>query len=312
MGEFDIIEKYFKHDAKHADVELGVGDDCAIVNISAGEQLIMSTDSLVESVHFPPQSNACDLGYRSCATALSDIAAMGGSARWASLALTLPNFEASWLSDFARGFQRACALDNTVLIGGDLTSGPLSVTWHITGTVPRDTAMRRSGNAPGELIFVTGELGGASAAVDWLGSDQMPEDLWQAYWLPQPRLAFGRAIRPLASSCIDISDGLLGDLQHLLTASDTAAMLDTDRVPIAKALAHISPEDSLALALNGGDDYELCFTAPKDNGEAINELASRYGLAVSQIGEIVSGENGAIITSKAGEVLVPASFEHFA
>ena len=194
MNEFEIIEKFFNTSQTGAGVRTGIGDDCAVLEHSSDEDLIVTSDTLVENVHFPSASPPDKLGYRSCATALSDIAAMGGTARWASLALTLPDIDESWLARFVTGFKSALAIDGTSLIGGDLSRGPFTLTWHITGTVANNSALLRSGCLAGDDIYVSGTLGGAAYALDFLQSDDVDPALVERYWFPQPRLELGRAI----------------------------------------------------------------------------------------------------------------------
>ena len=311
MGEFDIIERYFRAAKSAASIDVGIGDDCAVIDVPNDQQLIVTTDSLVEGVHFPIDSEPRKLAYRTCATAISDIAAMGGTANWASLALTVPKFDEAWFSEFVHGFEQALSVDNTRLIGGDLTKGPLVVTWHIMGTVPSGTALLRSGSVIGDDIFVTGELGGAAHALSLLTSDDISGPLLDAYWFPTPRLKVGRALGPYASACIDISDGLLGDLNHILRASATSAVIDLASIPIAPALRNLTHEKCLALALNGGDDYELCFTAAKKYHAEINAISENCAVPITRIGEIVAAQQPTSITTTDGETLSPTSFQHF-
>ena len=311
MGEFEIIEKYFKAAHQSDGVELGIGDDCAVLSIPSDQQLVLTTDTLVEKVHFPEVSNAEHVGYRTCATALSDIAAMGGTARWASLALTTPVFDEDWFRLFVIGIERAFAYDNTLLIGGDLTRGPLAITWHITGTISLGKALRRSGCDIGDAIYVSGELGGAANALHLMQSNDVDPALLEPYWFPRPRLALGRAIAPFASSCIDISDGFLGDLNHLLKASDKSGVLELERIPLAANASQLSTHERLDLALNGGDDYELCFTAAQQHQESISQVAKQLGVALTRVGKIVSAESEPGVFDADGEALLPESYQHF-
>ena len=311
MGEFEIIEKYFKAATQDSDVKLGIGDDCAVLSVANDQQIIVTTDTLVEHTHFPAAADAKKIGYRTCATALSDIAAMGGVARWASLALTAPEFDEVWFSRFVAGIRRSFAVDNTVLIGGDLTRGPLAISWHITGTVERGKALRRSGCRVGDAIFVTGELGGAAYALSVLDAKDIEPSVLNAYWAPQPRLALGRAIAAIANSCIDISDGFLGDLHHLLNASTTSAVLNLDTIPLASVARELSRQERLALALNGGDDYELCFTADKIHRQQIETLRKQHGVAITEVGEIVGTQDQHQVTTTDGDILRAKSYQHF-
>ena len=311
MGEFEIIQQFFKTQPPDGGVELGIGDDCAIVNVPDQHQLIVTSDTLVENVHFPPNSDAESVAYRSCATALSDIAAMGGTARWASLTLTVPNYSEDWFIGFVAGMERALAYDQTRLIGGDLTQGPLTIGWHISGTVAQGAAMCRDGSQKGDTIFVTGTLGGAAGALSRLGSEDIPQSLLDAYWSPQPRLEIGRAIQSQASSCIDISDGFLGDLMHLLSASGNAAVLDLENIPISVGLKNLAARDQLSFALNGGDDYELCFTAKKKFVHELRKVGKQYGVPITAVGEILAAHPQGPIFTSSGEPLLPKSYQHF-
>ncbi|MGR8948743.1 MAG: thiamine-phosphate kinase [Gammaproteobacteria bacterium] len=313
MNEFEIIEKFFRASSAGPGLAIGVGDDCAVIDIPHGQQIVLTTDTLVEGVHFPRQSPPAKLGYRTCATALSDIAAMGGSANWASLALSLPSFDDSWVSEFVSGFGKALAIDKSSLVGGDLTRGPLAITWHITGTVPRHQALLRSGCCVDDDIYVSGTLGGAAYALDFLSLSNAPDAVLEPYWAPLPRMALGRAILPLASSCIDISDGFVGDLGHLLRRSEVAAIIDIQAIPVNENLRVLSDEARLALALNGGDDYELCFTAKKTCRRALDAMGHTLGINLTRVGKIVAPMDAAYVArDSTGAALQSTSFQHFA
>ena len=312
MNEFEIIEKFFIAGEAGRGVRTGIGDDCAVLQPTANERLVVTTDTLVENVHFPPSSPPEKLGYRSCATALSDIAAMGGKALWASLALTLPKVEEPWMARFVSGFNRALAIDDTSLVGGDLTQGPFTITWHITGTAPNSGPLLRSGGLIGDDIYVSGNLGGAAYALEFLNSDDVKLALLEPYWYPHPRLELGRAIAPFATSCIDISDGFLGDLGHILRQSRVAAELDIGRLPVHSNLDKLSDNTATSIALNGGDDYELCFTAPSRSRVELDSLNKTVEPRITRVGKIVAADEEAYVPrSTEGELLQAISYRHF-
>ncbi len=268
MDEFALIEEIIVPRAGHrADVVLGIGDDGAVVIPPLGEELVIVADTLVAGVHFPPQLSPADIGYRAVAVNLSDIAAMGAEPRWATLALTLPEANRDWLTEFMRGMHEALAAHSVQLIGGDTTRGPLTMTVQIIGSVPRGQALTRHGARPGDAIFVSGPLGDAAAGLASLQRKQAASEdettLIQRFSRPTARVALGKALRGIASSCIDISDGLLGDLGHIATRSACSAMVDAAKVPVSAALlAGHTAAAARDLGLTGGDDYELCFTLP--------------------------------------------------
>lgn len=298
MGEFELIRRYFQRPASRADVVLGSGDDCALLAVPADELLAVSTDTLVSGVHFFADVDPRALGHKALAVNLSDLAAMGATARWASLALTLPAVDETWVAAFAEGFLALADQHQVALVGGDMTRGPLSITVSIKGTVPQDGALRRSGAHPGDDLYVSGPLGGAALALQHLlGKRSLSADtlapLRHALEWPQPRLALGEGLRGLASAALDLSDGLASDLRHLLVASGVGAEVALERLPLPAALQALPQEDAWSLALAGGDDYELCFTAPPRQAAAIQALAARLGCSVYPIGRI---------TERAGEL----------
>jgi thiamine-monophosphate kinase len=296
VGEFELIQHYFAAQAaKRTDVELGIGDDCALLNVPMGECLAVSTDTLVSDVHFFYDVDPFALGHKALAVNLSDLAAMGAQPRWVSLALTLPDVNENWLAGFAQGFHALAAKHNVALIGGDTTRGPLSITVSIKGTVPAAAALRRSGAKVGDGIYVSGRLGAAALAVQQrLHHLTMNADLLshcqQRMEYPQPRCELGLALRGIANSALDLSDGLAGDLMHILRASRVAANIELTELPIDSAVNQcVTPEQALQLALGGGDEYELCFTAPAEHNDKIQKLAASLALPLTRIGTIVSG-----------------------
>ena len=279
QGEFDIIKRYFQRPTSKVDgVEIGIGDDCAILDIPQGHQLAVTTDSLVCGVHFFEEVDAYRLGYKSLAVNLSDLAAMGATAKWVSLAITLPKVDEVWLADFCRGFFALADKYNVQLIGGDTTKGPLSITVSAKGLVKTGKALTRSNANLGDIICVSGCLGDGAIglAVKLLSSETelITEDNQQAFInaleLTEPRLKLAKLLASYASSCIDISDGLSQDLSHILTKSQCSAEITLENLPLSYAmlneieLGHISSYQAWQYAVNGGDDYELLFTIPAD------------------------------------------------
>ncbi len=314
MNEFDLIDRYFKPlGDETTDVALGIGDDAAVLNVPPGEQIVVTTDTQVESVHFPPAADPTAIAYRSCAAALSDVAAMGASVRWVSLALTLPRADANWLQRFAVGAADALKFAGGVLVGGDTSSGPLAITWNVIGTLPRDAALRRDGARAGDALYVSGHLGAARAALDLLdsraGDDPCRQALLVRYWKPVPRLALGMQLRGLASSCIDVSDGLVADAAHLASRSGVGVEIVSDDLPLLPELvAFVGIERAREYALTGGDDYELCFSVPPNLEHDVLQLATSCRVPLSRIGRItresgirvIGGDGHTTPTSRTG------------
>jgi thiamine-monophosphate kinase len=269
LSESVLIERFFRAcGAQRSDVTLGIGDDAALLSFGAGNDLVAKTDTLVEGVHFPPQSPAASIGHRALAVNLSDLAAMGARPSWALLALTLPRAEEAWLAEFAAGLGALAREHRVALVGGDTTRGPLTVTVQVLGSVPSGSALRRSGARPGDLVFVSGTPGDAAAGLALeQGRLAAPpgarEYLRERFLLPTPRVALGERLRGFASACIDVSDGLLGDAGKLAQASGVGVELSYEELPLSEALAAtLGEERARLLALSGGDDYELCFAVP--------------------------------------------------
>ncbi|MBR9872066.1 MAG: thiamine-phosphate kinase [Gammaproteobacteria bacterium] len=276
MGEFELIRQYFQpmaDNARQGQLILGPGDDCAIQRVPPGRDLVFSVDTLVEGVHFPPNYPPEYLGWRSLAVAVSDLAAMGADPVCFTLALSLPRAEPEWLAGYSRGLARASAAFDIALAGGDTTRGPLTITLQVHGTVQEGLALQRSGARAGDLVCVTGPLGDAGAALDFLET-AAPTDDQQAvlarYHYPEPRLQLGAALVGKASAAIDISDGLLSDLQHILDASGVGAELDADKIPLSPALVALKGNEALSYALSAGDDYQLCLTMADDELSALD------------------------------------------
>lgn len=289
-AEFDLIARYFTHPAPGA--VLGVGDDCALTRVRAGHELAVSADMLVAGRHFFRGADARALGHKVLAVNLSDMAAMGATPRWATLALALPRVDARWLREFSAGFMALARKYKVDLIGGDTTRGPLNICVQIMGEVPRGKALRRDGARAGDEIWVSGRLGDAALA---LAALQKKIKLTRAELAacethlhkPQPRVALGHALRGIARSAIDISDGLLADLGHILERSKCAAEIDFAALPASSVLCrHLEHVAACRALLAGGDDYELCFTAAPRQRARVLAAAKRAGVAVTAIGRI--------------------------
>ena len=317
MGEFELIRNFFAAApcAQGGEgVALGIGDDCALLDVPFGEQLAISTDTLVAGVHFADPCDPFLLGQRSLAVAASDLAAMGATPLAFTLALTLPAVEADWLQAFARGLNLMAQGCGLRLIGGDTTRGPLCLTLTVFGRVPRGQALTRSAARPGDLLCVGGELGNAAGALPLVlgqrsATPAIAEPLLAHYWSPQPQLALGQALRGKASSALDISDGLLADCGHIALASKVGLLIENDRIPVSLALQEfLGDADAQQAALSGGDDYVLAFTL------AAVELPTLLadGWPIHVIGRVVEGQ-GVGLFDEHGQDITPAirGYQHF-
>lgn len=283
-GETELIERYFRHlGAVRPDVILGVGDDAALLRAAAGTDLAQTTDSLVEGVHFRAGAPAHSLGHRALAVNLSDLAAMGAAPAWALLSLSLPAIDENWLAGFAAGFGTLARRYEVALVGGNLCRGPLNITVQLTGAVPAGTALRRSGARAGHAIWVSGTLGDAAAGRT-LGADHAA--LRARFEYPEPRVTLGAALRGVASSCLDLSDGLLADLPRLAAASGCGAVLAVDSLPLSPALRAALHGAAWQRALQGGEDYELCFTAAPEQAARVQQIGAGLGLPLTRCGEL--------------------------
>lgn len=316
MGEFDLIKRYFTRKTRRA--RLGVGDDCALIAPMLDMDMAISTDMLVSGRHFFPFMDPRKLGHKALAVNLSDLAAMGAVPRYFTLSLALPKIDDLWLEGFSQGMFELADAYNCELIGGDTTKGPLTISITVIGESRRPFALQRSGAKAGDDIWVSGELGDAALALRFFQKKSKLSEgdftkVKQKLEMPQPRIALGLALRPIASSAIDISDGLVGDLGHILDASGVGARVDVGAIPVSTILAAQTGEVQYRCALAGGDDYELCFTAPADRRDAVEQLALSLGLRLTRIGSIVK-EAGLSLLDREGN---PASFslkayDHFA
>ncbi|HZP13530.1 MAG TPA: thiamine-phosphate kinase [Nevskiaceae bacterium] len=273
MDEFALIRHYFSGltTVKHG-VVLGVGDDAALLRVPSGEELAVTTDTLVAGRHFTEDAPPEDIGWKSLAVNLSDLAAMGAKPRWFTLALTLRLADPDWLEGFARGLRSLAEDSGIALVGGDTTQGPLSITITAMGTLEKGSALKRSGAKVGDLVCVTGTLGDAALALRMRDAEDLPESLSRRLHRPQPRNTAGLALRGKAHAVIDLSDGLAGDLQHILDASKVGAEVRVDQLPLSEDFRALAPvEQRLALQAGGGDDYELCACIAPGDFDAIQK-----------------------------------------
>jgi len=293
LGEFDIIGRYFaKHDSRR-DVLLGVGDDAAVMDVPPGRKLVVAMDTVVEGVHFPAATAAADIGYRTLAVNLSDLAAMGAQPSWMTLSLSLPQATEAWLEGFAAGLFELADAHDVALIGGDTVKGPLVVTVQIAGWVETDRWLVRSGARPGDRLFVSGVPGEAAAGLaviqKGLPKSDAADHLRRRFLRPEPRVALGRALRPIAGAAMDISDGLLTDLRKLCAASGCGARVDVGALPESTAMRQLFDADTCVdYALAGGDDYEIMFTVPAGRMKDFEAVSSSY-VGCTQIGVITAG-----------------------
>jgi len=322
LGEFQLIERFFRRPARSAVV--GIGDDAALLAPAPGCEIAISVDMLVEGRHFFAGVDAESLGHKSLAVNLSDMAAVGATPRWALLAGALPSADAQWLAAFARGMFALADKHSVELVGGDTTRGPLTLCVTIVGEVPSGQALLRSGARAGDSIWVSGRLGDAALALAHLqGHVHLSAEEFAAceralLW-PVPRVELGARLRGIATAAIDVSDGLVGDLGHVLAASGAGARLDLDAIPrgveVDRFLQATPPlrDAALRALLSGGDDYELCFTAPRVLDDDVAALGRELSTAVARIGEITEARQLAVHDG-AGRALdtLPSSFDHFA
>jgi thiamine-monophosphate kinase len=300
LGEFELIERYFARSTAagrlRPDVILGVGDDAALLRLPANTDLVAAVDTLVAGRHFPVDSAAQSIGHRALAVNLSDIAAMGATPAWATLALTMPAADAGWLEGFSAGLMQLANEYGVALVGGDTTAGPLTISIQILGYVERGSALRRSGAQAGDILAVTGTLGDAGAGLALstgrlAAHDRAAADaLIRRFEYPTPRVSFGSAARGIASAAMDLSDGLAGDLPKLCEASGAAAHVDVARLPLSRAMqALVPPSAAREYALTAGDDYELLIAVPPQRFDDLTAAARQLNLTFSPIGELRPG-----------------------
>ena len=315
-SEFELIARYFTRPATHA--VLGIGDDAALVRPTRGMELAVSTDMLVEGTHFVPDTDPKRLGHKALAVNISDMAAMGANPRWAFLSLALPTAEASWLRSFSAGFFRLARAHGVELLGGDTTRGPLNICVTILGEVPRARALRRDGARAGDDVWVSGNIGTAAIGLAHQRRQvELPAAVAarcaRALDQPQPRVQLGIALRAIATAAIDVSDGLAADLGHICERSRLAADVWIDRIPRAPMISRLAQQDIVERALTaGGDDYELCFTAPARRRTAIASVSERIGLPLSRIGGMRRGRGVRVLRADGAVLdLCQGGFDHF-
>lgn len=322
LSEFSIINQYFKsRSSQRGDVSVGIGDDAAVTNVPAGMQLVSAVDTLVNGIHFPEHTPAFAIGHKSLAVNLSDLAAMGAEPVWAMLAMTMPQADEVWITQFCDGFFQLAELHNVQLIGGDTTQGPLTITVQVMGLIPAGKAILRRGARPDDIIFVSGTLGDAAAAL--YGLEKIKNEDKQNYHntieavinrlnQPTPRVGLGVLLRDIATSAIDVSDGLVADLGHVLEASGVGAALYKERIPVSENVKAIDVSgNSLRWALHGGDDYELCFTAAENNRKKIASIARQLNVIVTEIGVIEQQKKIRLHNKNVCTDLSPLGYEHF-
>jgi len=313
VDEFALIRQHFAGLTQACEgVVLGIGDDAALLAVPMGHELVVSTDTLVAGRHFPVNTAPFDVGWKALAVNLSDLAAMGATPRWFTLALTLPTPDAEWLSELARGLKALADAERVALVGGDTTRGPLALTLTVMGLVPSGQALRRDGARTGDVIAVTGTLGDAALALRQLDQPGADTALRGRLDRPTPRCAAGQALRGLATAALDVSDGLAGDLNHILTASGVGAELVAEQLPRSAAFQAQAPQDALALQLHGGDDYELCvYLPPQHLAEARGRLAA-LGLPLTATGTITATPGLFLRQDGVVRPLPPTGYKHFA
>lgn len=319
MGEFDLIKRYFLRKSLQNDVILSVGDDCAITSIPTGYQLAITTDTLVEGTHFLPSISPADLAYKSVAVNLSDLAAMGATPAWMSLALTLPEIKEEWLAEFSQSLFAILDRYGVSLIGGDTTKGSLSITLTAQGFLPENQGLFRHQAKVGDWIFVSGFLGDSAAGLDLLLQNRKIENEFDRYFIqrhlrPTPRVELGLALRSFSCCALDISDGLLADLEHILERSQVGAEIYLENLPISRHLCtQYEQTQAEKFALTGGEDYELCFTVSEEKREEMEQVLRSQGIKVTCIGKILPQTSGLNLLKNGEKVTLPehCGFDHF-
>jgi thiamine-monophosphate kinase len=322
LGEFELINRYFLRrpapPGSQPGVILGIGDDAALLALPQGTELVAAVDTLVAGRHFPEGTDPHSIGHRALAVNLSDMAAMGATPAWTTLALTVPGAEAAWLERFSAGFWDLADVHGVALVGGDTTRGPLTLSVQILGHVAQGTALRRSGAAAGDLLVVTGTLGDAGAGLALVTAAPASHtsrdalELIRRFDYPTPRVQFGAAARGIAAAAMDLSDGLVGDLPKLALASGLAAHVEVDRLPLSEALrATATSQQARDWALAAGDDYELLLAVPGARYAQLEAVAARLNLRLTAIGELRPGSG--VTWSLNGKDFAPESsgFDHF-
>ena len=316
MAEFELIARIAAQAGTRSDVLLGIGDDAALLQPAPGMQLVVASDTLNAGVHFAQDAAPFDIGWKALAVNLSDLAAMGAAPAWFTLGLSLPRPDAVFVEALLQGMSSLARGHGVALVGGDTTRGPLSLCVTAIGQLAPGAALRRAGAREGDTVWVSGSLGDAAAALaQWQAGDAGDPVMGARLRRPTPRVALGQALASIAHACIDVSDGLLADLGHVCTASGVGAVLEVDALPASPALQALAlePDARRALQAAGGDDYELCFTAPEAAGARVHAAAQACGVAVTAIGRIVAGD-GVLAVTGDGHAWTPprAGYVHFA
>ncbi|MGF1680511.1 thiamine-phosphate kinase [Photobacterium minamisatsumaniensis] len=320
-NEFDIIAQYFERQAvNRKDVPLAIGDDCALLELPMGSQLAVSTDSLVAGTHFLHDADPARVAHKALASNLSDLAAMGATPAWVSMALTMPEPDEQWLAQFCQGFFALAEYYNVQLVGGDTTKGPLSITLTVHGFVPKGEALTRSGASSGDWVFVTGNLGDSAAGLAVLlgqvslADQALADTLVERHFMAQPRILAGQALRRIASAALDISDGLVSDLGHILKRSGLAAVIEVDKLPVSSELEQFEPQrdKALQLALTSGEEYELCFTVPEQNRGAVETALAHSGVTATCVGQLRPGSGITLIRDAKPLHWQLHGYDHFA
>jgi thiamine-monophosphate kinase len=315
VSELDLIARIRARCASRDDVALGIGDDAALLQPPADLQLAVAMDALNAGVHFPHETSPADIGWKALAVNLSDLAAMGATPAWCTLSLSLPEADAAWVDAFLDGFLELADAHRVALVGGDITRGPLSVCVTAHGFVEAGSALLRSGARIGDEVWISGTLGDAAGALAQLqAGNAVDPAMRERLDRPTPRVALGRALRGIANACIDVSDGLLADLGHICKESRVSAEVELAALPASAALRSAFDEESRrSLQATGGDDYELCFTAPETMRGDIDRVAREAGVEIARIGRVVAGE-GVAAMGPDGEPRVPPrrGYAHFA
>jgi thiamine-monophosphate kinase len=322
MDEFSLIRRYFQplaqpqHMAAKESVSVGIGDDCAVLNVPEGQQLVVSIDTLVEGTHFLVDTSPEQLAWRLLGASVSDLAAMGATPSWLTLALTLPQADEAWVSAFSSALFEATQLYNIQLVGGDTTRGPLTLTAQVHGFVKSGEALLRSHAQVGDLICVTGTLGDSRAGLETLLTKASPNSvvdyLRNRFYRPQPRVSTGQLISSYASSCIDISDGLLGDIQHILDQSDVGAQINPEALPLSNEIKHFTDENTAReWALSGGEDFELCFTVPPEQWVGLQAHLQTHDVPITPVGAICEIKGLQLFSQGEWRAVEANGYKHF-
>ncbi|XQW85926.1 thiamine-phosphate kinase [Thalassotalea piscium] len=318
MKEFELIKNYFTEQAvKRKDVLLGIGDDCAIVIPSEKQNIAITTDTLVAGVHFPLDTPPRAIGHKAVAVNLSDLAAIGAEPSWISVAITLPEIEELWVSEFCAGLFDLCEYYNVHVIGGDTTQGPLSITITAQGLIPVGQEMLRTGARSGDWLYVTGQLGDAALALSHIQKNIVLKDsvfaqVKEKLDYPTPRVLAGQALRNYASSAIDLSDGLIADLTHMCRSSSIGANIVLENLPLSDALVEaLGEEKAIEMALSGGDDYELLFAVSEDKKVGMETALANTGVKFTCIGQLNPSEKVTTTLNSKPTIINVKGFEHF-